>query len=343
MALRSYLRIGSIVAAGVVVVLLAVVTEFFLPMPVGTDRAPQTILIPPGSSFSQVCHQLQERGLVRDRWALILLARITGLERHFPAGEITLQPGMSVWQLVWTLRKSEASTVDVTLPEGLSAREIAAILQAKGVVDSAAFVRAQSNPELHRRLQINAPDLEGYLFPDTYNLYRRMDADAVVQKMVDRFSEIWNDSMTTRANQLGWSIRQVLTLASIIQGEVIVPSEAPMVSSVYHNRLKAGMLLQADPTIQYIITNGPRRLLRDDLEIDSPYNTYRHRGLPPGPISNPGRAAILAGLYPADTNYLYFVAKGDGSHAFNATEEGHWRDKWRFQKVRREVARNNAN
>lgn len=280
---------------------------------------------------------------MRDRRALIMLARITGLERHFPAGEITLKPGMSVWQLVWALRRSGASTVDVTLPEGLSARQIAAILQAKGVVDSAAFVRAESNTELLRKLQINAPDLEGFLFPDTYNLYHQMDADAVVEKMVARFSRIWNDSMTTRANELGWSVRQVLTLASIIQGEVIVPSEARTVSSVYHNRLKAGMLLQADPTIQYIIADGPRRLLRDDLEIDSPYNTYQHRGLPPGPISNPGLAAILATLYPADTDYLYFVAKGDGSHAFNATEAGHWRDKWKFQKVRREVARNNEN
>jgi UPF0755 protein len=118
---------------------------------------------------------------------------------------------------------------------------------------------------------------------------------------------------------------------------VMVPEEAGLVSSVYHNRLKAGMLLQADPTIQYIIPDGPRRLLKDDLKIESPYNTYLHRGLPPGPICNPGLWAIVAALYPADTGYLYFVAKGDGWHAFNATEEGHWRDKRKFQRVRRTV------
>ena len=174
------------------IVLMVAGTEFFLPMPAGADRTPQTIMIQPGTPFSRVCDLLEERGLVRDRWALLLLARITGLERRFPAGEVTLQPGMSVWQLVWTLKRSGASTVDVTIPEGLLARQIAAILQAKGVVDSSAFLRAESSPALLRKLNIDAPDLEGFLFPDTYNLYHRMEADAVVEKMVARFRKVWN-------------------------------------------------------------------------------------------------------------------------------------------------------
>jgi UPF0755 protein len=322
-------------------VALGIGVKLFLPTPIAKDLPPQTIQIKPGVSFSWMCDQLVDRGLVRDRWALILLARAVGLERRLPAGEVTLKPGMSVWQIVWKLRHSEASTINVMVPEGLQARQIAFLLQSKGVVDSAAFMDAVSDSRLIHKLGFEVPDLEGFLFPDTYNFYFFMDGDAVVQRMVDRFSEVWTDSLTARAAEIGWTVRQALTMASIIQGEVMIPSEAPTVSSVYHNRLKKGMLLQADPTIQYIIPDGPRRLLKDDLQIDSPYNTYLHRGLPPGPICNPGITAIMAALYPADTNYLYFVAKGDGSHAFNETEEGHWRDKWEFQKVRREVARNN--
>ena len=130
---------------------------------------------------------------------------------------------------------------------------------------------------------------------------------------------------------------QAVTLASIIQGEVMQWDEASLISAVYHNRLKRRMPLEADPTIQYIISDGPRRLLKDDLKIDSPYNTYRYRGLPPGPINNPGKRAIIAALYPADVDYLYFVAQGDGSHSFNSTHDGHIRDKRKLSRLRRLV------
>ena len=135
------------------------------------------------------------------------------------------------------------------------------------------------------------------------------------------------------------NLHEAVILASIIQGEVMIDDEAPIVSAVYHNRLKRGIPLAADPTIQYLLPDGPRRLLNKDLEIDSPYNTYKNRGLPPGPVNNPGRIAIEAAINPADVDYIYFVAKGDGSHAFNRTHSGHLRDKQKFQQVRREVAR----
>ncbi len=316
--------------------------KLFLPVPSADDLPPQTILIQPGDSFAQVCDQLVEKELIQNPTLFLLLARVVGLERQLPAGQVTLTPGMSLWQVVWRLQHTEAVTVDVTIPEGLQARQIAGLLQREAEVDSAEFMRAVSDSSLMQELGIDAPDLEGVLFPDTYNLYHGMDGSIVVQRMVRQFQLLWDDSMTARARELGWTMRQALTMASIIEGEVMTPEEAPVVSSVYHNRLRTRMLLQADPTIQYIIPNGPRRLLRDDLKIESPYNTYLHLGLPPGPISNPGLTAILAALYPAETGYLFFVAKGDGTHAFNQTERGHWRDKATFQQVRREVARNNA-
>ena len=333
-------RYGIMVVAVVMLVVLGIGIRLFLPVPVAEDRLPVTIQIRPGVSFSWVCDQLVEQGLVRDRWDLLLVARLVGLERRLPAGEVTLEPGMSLWGIVWKLRQSEAVTVDVTIPEGLQARQIASILQERGVVDSADFMAEVADSRFVRDFGVDASDVEGFLYPDTYNLYYAMNARDVVRRMVERFFEVWDDSMTTRAKELGWTIRDAVTLASIIEGEIMVKAEAPVVSSVYHNRLNRKMLLQADPTIQYILPDGPRRLLKKDLEIESPYNTYRHRGLPPGPICSPGLTALLAALYPAETEYLYFVAVGDGTHAFNETEEGHWQDKWKFQRVRREVARN---
>jgi UPF0755 protein len=320
---------------------LGLVLKLFLPAPVAEGLPPQTIRIQPGDSFTLVCDRLVEKQLVQHPGLFLLVARVMGLDRQLPAGEVTLTPGTSLWGVLQHLRQAQAITIDVTIPEGLQARQIAGLLQQQAQVDSAEFMRAVSNPGLIRRMRIDAPDLEGFLFPDTYNLYHGMSGEEVVRRMLERFDQVWDDSMTARADELGWTVRQALTMASIIEGEIMVPDEAPIVSSVYHNRLRTRMLLQADPTIQYIIPDGPRRLLKDDLKIESPYNTYLHLGLPPGPINNPGQAAILAALYPADTKYLFFVAKGDGTHAFNETERGHWRDKAKFQQVRRDVARNN--
>jgi len=161
--------------------------------------------------------------------------------------------------------------------------------------------------------------------------------------MVKQFQEEFNEEILSRAELVGLSMHETMTMASIIQGEVMVWDEATTVSSVYHNRLRIRMHLGADPTIQYVIPGPPRRLLNKDIEIDSPYNTYRNYGLPPGPINNPGRRAMVAAVNPADTDFLYFVARGDGSHSFNKTLDGHERDKKKFQQVRRKEARKKKN
>ena len=190
---------------------------------------------------------------------------------------------------------------------------------------------------------INSTTFEGYLFPNTYQLSEDVDAEGVINTMVSEYSRNITSSMRKRMSEIGFSETEVLTLASIIEGEAIYNSERPRISGVYHNRLKKRMRLQADPTIQYIIKDSPRRLLNKDLKIKSPYNTYQNYGLPPGPINNPGIESIKAALYPEQVDFLFFVAKGDGYHTFTKTENEHNKAKREFQKIRRKNRKSKGN
>ena len=195
--------------------------------------------------------------------------------------------------------------------------------------------RASKSKKLLNKWDIKSDSFEGYLFPDTYLLSEDVDAEGVIDKMVSEYNNNITPSMRKRMIELGLSEREVLTLASIIEGEAIYDSERPRISGVYHNRLKKRMRLQADPTIQYIIEDSPRRLLNKDLKIKSPYNTYLNYGLPPGPINNPGIESIKAALYPEQIDFLFFVARGDGYHTFTKTEKEHNIAKKEFQKIRK--------
>ena len=190
------------------------------------------------------------------------------------------------------------------------------------------------------RHQISSSSAEGYLFPDTYLVSEYIDPESILDILINEGRKFWTKAREYRAIALGLTKHEILTLASIIEGEAIYDDERPIISAVYHNRLKNGMRLQADPTIQYIIDDGPRRLLNRDLQIKSLYNTYLHKGLPPGPINSPGKKSLLAALYPEENDYLFFVAKGDGYHTFSKTERGHNRAKKKLQKLRRALKRN---
>ena len=297
------------------------------------------VTIEKGMNLNQVAGILEKRRLVRSgsdfRWAALIM----GAEKKLQPGRFLLPRGVSNTQIIRYLLRPGIRTRDVTIPEGLTVRQIASIFHAKLNIDSAEFVKICEDSAFAADLGIGRGGLEGYLFPDTYNFYVETNAYDIVERMVSLLFKVFNDSLKDQLEKTGLDIHQTVILASIIQGEVMIDDEAPIVSAVYHNRLKRKMLLAADPTIQYIIPDGPRRLLNKDLKIDSPYNTYRYRGLPPGPVNNPGRVALEAAAMPADADYLYFVARGDGSHAFNLTHIGHMRDKQKLQKVRREVAR----
>ncbi len=312
--------------------------------PIKTDRQGNIeIFIEQGMGLYDVAYLLRDKGLIHDvvdfRWA----AWFMRAERKIKPGYFNLQFGSTHEQLLIELLKGGILTKNVTIPEGKNIKQIAGIIQAELDLDSTEFVRLCQDSLFIAELNITADNLEGYLFPETYNFYVNTDLMTVIRKMTQQFFAIFDDSLQSKLSNVGLSLHEAVTLASIIQGEIMLESEATMVSAVYLNRIRRGMLLGADPTIQYIIPDGPRRLLNKDLRIDSKYNTYRYRGLPPGPINNPGRTALRASVNPADSNVIYMVAWGDGSHAFNETMSGHERDKANLRKARRKITLDNRN
>ncbi|MCA9735230.1 MAG: endolytic transglycosylase MltG [Deferribacteres bacterium] len=298
-----------------------------------------TVVIPKGASIQRIASILYQADVIENPNLFRLAAKLSGYETKLQAGKFKLPQrlnNLDVLRLLNTGRQIEES---VTLPEGSTAKQIAAVLSAKVEIDSAAFMELVFDSAFTAQKNVPASNLEGYLFPETYRMYWGIAPEEAAGILVEQFFHQLPKDAEEKAAALGYTLHEMITLASIIEGEAILPEEHAIIAGVYYNRLRKGIRLQADPTIQYIIPDGPRRLLNKDLQIDSPYNTYKYAGLPPGPIKNPGHAAIVAALNPADVPYLYFVAKGDGSHVFSATLNQHLRAKKEFDKVRRRVAR----
>jgi len=281
------------------------------------------VIIKEGDSMLQVVERLKGANLIKHGTGFLILGKIMQKDKHIQAGKYSFKKGMTLYSLLDELFKGKVMLKDVTIPEGFTAGEIAGILQREIQMDSAAFVKATENSRIIQSLNLPAPNLEGYLFPETYKLTWGISPQKVVQIMVEQFQKTFNDSLLKRAQEINFSLPQVITLASLIEAEAKEEKERAVISAVYHNRLKRGMLLQACPTVTYGLPEIDRPLALDDLERDTPYNTYLHAGLPPGPICNPGRASIVAALYPADVNYLYFVSRGDGTHVFSKTLAEH--------------------
>ena len=239
-----------------------------------------------------------------------------------------------------TKRVTSPELEKITFLEGWTVRQFANHLAEKLDLEAEKIEGLANREAFLRKHQINSSSAEGYLFPDTYLLSENTDPESVLNILVNESRKFWTKAREYRATALGLTKHEIVTLASIIEGEAIYDDERPVISAVYHNRLESGMKLQADPTIQYIIDDGPRRLLNRDLRIKSPYNTYLHEGLPPGPINSPGKKSLLAALYPEENEYLFFVAKGDGYHTFSKTEKEHNRAKKKLQKLRKALKRN---
>jgi len=297
------------------------------------------IRIRSGATLKMIANQLHEEGVITKTDDFIFTAKLFKYTNKLKAGEYLLSNKMSNYGLLKILVKGAVSVEKVVIPEGYTARQIASLLRQKVAIDSAEFMRLIENHDFIEELGIDAGSLEGYLYPNTYNFYWGINVKKVIGIFIAEFNHNFTDSLKHIAREKHFTINQVLTLASIIEGEAMVDSERAIISAVYHNRLETGMLLQADPTIQFIIPDGPRRLLKKDLAIDSPYNTYKYTGLPPGPVNNPGIKSIIAAIYPAEVPYLYFVARGDGSHNFSRTLQEHLRAKSTFDQYRREVRR----
>ncbi len=271
----------------------------------------------------QIGRSLEEAGLIRSATFFEMSARYRDLAHELEAGTYELHGAQSTSDILETLLQAPLQLERVTVPEGLTRPQIAAVLQRAGVADLARFVSLTENDELITRLGLSEPHLEGYLFPETYFIKQGATEEEIIERMVTEFFEVFADSLYGRLDSLGFSLHEAVTLASMVEREAVVQKERPIIASIFHRRLKLKRRLESCATVEFALGVHKKRLTNADLRVVSPYNTYRHGGLPPGPIGSPGRASIMAALYPSDTEYLYFVARGDGTHSFSRTNRDH--------------------
>ncbi len=279
--------------------------------------------IPTGSSFLKVTEILNQAGLIKSRLFFYSLTIIKNARRHIRAGEYEFNTSLTPAAMIDKLLRGEIKNYRVVIPEDLSLREIAAILDKDKLINKEDFFTLAGDEDFLESLNIKADSIEGYLFPDTYFLDRSMSTRQIMKKMVNQFWTKVTPEMIKRAGDLRFDVHQLVTFASMIGKESGDDAEKPMISAVFHNRLRKKMRLQSDPTAVYDLDNFEGKIVRSHLRRNSPYNTYIIRGLPPGPIANPGLASLKAALYPAPVNYLYFVSKKDGSHFFSSSLDVH--------------------
>ena len=334
MNVKNFLRrssrflFGVLSAGGTIAVLLILVALYFLLWkPNSFDASPRIVTVSRGESFSQAVDAFSSAGLLSHPALFKLSGKIFGYAGKIKIGKYSFQSGVSNREILYAISTgTSTANPSVTIYEGLRGTQIARILKREVGIDSLKLVQQFGDTSL---LQVNnhgAFSLEGFLLPDTYEFYWQVDEKEIVRDMLAEFRKFFSDSLQQQARKMKMTIGQVLTMASIVEGETVLDRERPIIAGLYYNRLHRRMKLEADPTIQYIIPDGPRRLLYNDLKINSLYNTYKNYGLPPGPINNPGRKSILAALYPAKHNYLYFVADGLGGHRFARTFDEHLRN-----------------
>jgi UPF0755 protein len=287
------------------------------------DASTVRVTVPTGASVRVAADSLAHAGLVASARLFRVYAWLRGGDRRIRAGTYEISRGASWETVLEMLRAGRGLVVTITIPEGFALGQIEPLIAEKLKVPLDSVVAAVTDTALRARLDIPTPDLEGYLFPDTYSFSEGTTAREAVTAMERRFEHAWKPEWTARLDTIGMSRHDVMTLASIVEKEAELPEERPVIAAVYMNRLRAGMLLQADPTVQYALHEHETRVYFRDLKVKSPYNTYRHPGLPPGPIASPGLASIEAALYPAHVPYRYFVAAPDGHHEFRVDYRGH--------------------
>ncbi len=312
-------------------------------LPANHNVLERTITVEKGMHFDDIKSLLVSEKIISSAAIMDIFTRLMGSSRELKAGNYTFTGRESYREILHILEKGQARVVPVTIPEGFSLLQISSLLEDSGIADKNRLLESFTDVSMIKDLDSNAQNLEGYLFPDTYFFSENSSANTARDIMLHRFLEIFKPEWKDRAKELGLTVKDVVTLASLIEKETACSEERELISSVFHNRLKRGMLLQCDPTVIYALMLEGRydgNIRKDDLKFDSPYNTYVYAGLPPGPIANPGEASMKAALYPARTTYLYFVSKNDGTHHFSSSLREHnnavikyqkryWRKKWR--------------
>ncbi|MDQ2888978.1 MAG: endolytic transglycosylase MltG [Gemmatimonadota bacterium] len=289
----------------------------------GPHGAPVRVIVPRGATFRVAAESMASAGVIGSPLGFRIYARMHGRDRQIQAGTYLLRPGTPWGELVGAMNGGVGIINRVTIPEGFTIAQITPLLVRALHASPDSVTAAVRDSGLRARLADPAATLEGYLFPDTYVFAPGTSAREAVTEMVQRFEREWKPAYDKQASAMGRSRHEIVTMASIVEKEARVPEERPVIAAVYYNRLRLGMPLQADPTVQFAMGHHTDRVLYRDLAIDSPYNTYLHPGLPPGPIASPGAASLRAALEPAKVPYLYFVAAADGHHEFRETMAEH--------------------
>ena len=316
--IRHSLILGGIVGA---IVLSGIL---FLPGSVTRVYETREVTIPRGAGVETIAGILKVNGLVKSSALFVLAARVLGYDRNLKAGRYTIPVGASIYRILHQLSSGMGKSDMVTIPEGLRTEQIASILFQQSKIDPMRFLALARDSTFVRSLGVPGTQIEGYLFPDTYPFYPLLSPEEVVRVMVAHAMDVFEEERGLPGARNDFTLHEIVTLASIVEAEAEAANERPRIAAVFYNRLRRGMMLQSDPTVSYALGIWRDRVFYRDLDVKSPYNTYRHKGLPPGPICNPGREAIHAVLFPLpDTTEFYFVARGDGTHIFSKTWEEH--------------------
>jgi len=300
--------------------------------PLSKKFNPVSVEITPGMTLNNISNLLKDRNLIGNSLSFQLLAYLQKKQGQIQVGEFELSPSMTPKDILGIVTSGKTILHAVTIPEGYRITEIAALLEKRGLANAEKFILQTQDQELIRSAGISANSLEGYLFPETYHFSKNTPERKIIQSMLNTYQEkIKKYQLPKQAQSVNLSFHEIVTLASLIEKETGLNEERKLISSVFHNRLKKNMRLQTDPTVIYAMINFDGNIRKKDLNIDSPYNTYKYRGLPPGPIASPGLKSIIAALEPSDSDYLYFVSRKDGSHQFSSNLLDHNRAVQKYQ------------
>lgn len=335
---RRRLVISAIVLIGILILAAATLFSLYLGKESKaidpSNKETIAVTIPAGTGTSGIAEILLENQLIDNSGVFKLQSKTKGFDGKYKAGEYSLSPSMSMEEIMKLLIAGKADTVRFTIPEGYDIKRTTEKLASEGLINADTFAKEIESGQFDYKFMESAPAganrLEGYLFPETYDIYTTANEHDIINKMLSQFNSVFTDEYYARAKELNMSVNEVITLASVIEREARVSEDRPIIASVFYNRLKIGMPLQSCATVQYILGEQKAVLSIKDTKIESPYNTYLNPGLPPGPIASPGADSIKAALYPAETDYLYFLAKGDGTHAFSATYDQFLKDKAKY-------------
>ena len=320
--------------AGIIIFIWMTAGFFYHQATISVGENTQTIIlsIPPGATLKKISTDLKGLSLIRNASAFRLLANIRQKQTHIQVGEYELNQSMLPMDILKAITSGKTVLHPVTIPEGYRISEIAELLTKKISINKEIFIKESRNKDLLNKLNITSKSLEGYLFPETYHFSKHTAEKKIIQTMLSTFQQrMKTKNIQDQIQSSDMSLHEIITLASLIEKETGMNGERKHISSVFHNRLKRKMRLQTDPTVIYAIENFDGNIRKKDLDIDSPYNTYRYKGLPPGPIASPGIKSIVAALNPIKTNHLYFVSKKDGSHQFSSSLKEHNRAVQKYQ------------